>query len=168
MANQYTFFSTGKIRVGDPGASLSDSNNLIDVQNVTFSFVTSTAEVRTAVHINMYPTGDAQYDAVVSLDFDIVGFAESLIPYIQGVSGSSGGGKNTYTGTLTAKPAYMQLVFIGQDQNGKVCTITLGRVKVLANSPAFGRTNFQTANYKAMSYPDTGGTYAPYVIAIDQ
>lgn len=165
MAN-YTPFSTGKIRVGALGVTLSDADNIPNIQSVRLSTAFQEALVRTAPFINQYPTADAQYDSDLAIEWETTSLPEAMFPYVLGVSGVSGGGYRTYTGTLVAKPAYHQVEFVNETPDGKEIIINLPRVKTIGMNPQFSRDGFQTAAFSSRSLPVD--SYAPYIIRIEE
>jgi hypothetical protein len=166
MANTYTPFSTGKVRVGALGVTLTDADNIPNIQSVQFNNEFQEALVRTAAHINLYPTADAQYDGDVRATFEVTGFPEALIPLVMGISAVTAGGFRTYPGTLTGKPVYHQWEFVGETPDGKEVTINLPRVKTRSFSPNFTREDFQNMSFESHSLPND--TYAPFIFRVEE
>lgn len=159
-------FSTGKIRFGAVGATLTDSDNIAAVQNVRFEHTFETAIVREGAHINNYPVANAQYDANAMLSFEATEIAGDLIPYITGAVASSAGGYNVYTASKTNKPAYLQLVFIGETEDGRVIEIAIPRCKITSLPLDFQRDGFVSPTLEATSFPND--TYVAFIIREEQ
>ncbi len=165
MANNVNF-STGIVRVGAVGATLTDAENIPNIQNFAWNAGFQEAVVRTAVFLSQYPTADAQYDGEVGFTFETTSFPELMIPFILGVSAVSAGGKRTYTGTLTAKPTYCCAEFLGISVDDKDIRIIIPRVKVAQFNPQFGRDSFQHIAFDFKSRPN--GSNAPYILEIEE
>lgn len=166
--SDYTFFSTGELRVGAVAATLDTTNATINVQNVTFPFSLQEALVKTASWLDLYATADAQFDAAAMLSWDMTNFPEEFIPWVMGISAVTSGGKRTYTATKTSKCVYCQTEFVGQTTAGKQVRINIPCAKIKEFNPQFSRQDFQKQSMQASTYPNgTGGPYAPFIIAVD-
>jgi hypothetical protein len=148
-------FGTGKIRYGAVGATLTDSDNIAAVQNVTFQHDFQTAEVREANWINVYPVANKQYDASAKLGFSMNDLAQALIPYITGAVASSAGGYDIYTAGATAEPAEMKLEFHGKTTAGKNVIIRFFVAKIFSLPLNFERTAFLGPTLEAIMYGDS-------------
>lgn len=162
-------FSSAKVRIFPVGTTPDDTYNIINVQNFAANITYQEALVRTTTWISQHVVADAQYDADVMATFEATAFVEELIPYALGVSAVTGGGKRTYTGTATSKPAYCGLQAIAQDPTTlKTATFTLKRGKVKDFLTALTRPGHSSQPFAFRSLPDTAGTYAPWIIEVDQ
>lgn len=163
-----TPFSVGIVRVGPVGATLNDTHNVANIQSVNQSAAFQQALIRAGASISNFPVADAQFDAEFGFTFETTSFPHQLLQYIMGVVGVPGGGKTTYTGTLTAKPQYCQAEYIVTDQDGKKVRVNIPKCKSTQFSPSHNRTDFAKAPIAVMSLPgDPADGIAPYIIEVD-
>lgn len=162
-----TPFSTGKIRVAAYGTTLDDTYNLINITDVTFSVEFQEALIRGCALLNEFPTADIQFDAEVSMQFSTTSIPLALIPLVTGATLSSGGGYDTYTPSLTSRPAALTAQFITTDPTtGKNIIITIPRGKCKSMPLNFTRADYGKSQYTISSRPGSGD--APFTIAFQQ
>ena len=160
-------FSTGKLYLGDVGATLDETNVIAAIQNATFTPSFQTKEVREAASINLFAVADAQYDADVKFAFETGELSELLIAYITGAVKSQTGGANVYTASCQTKPKYGQLKFVGVLTDGRAATLEIARAKSPTLPMGFKRDDYVQPSVEFMALP-VDANAIPWKLSIAQ
>lgn len=159
-------FSTGKLRIGPVGATLSDADHGIGCnQGAQLDIAYQKKDLYCAAQNSQFPVDTAHYQGKATLQVNTADWNRDLWSRLFGLVASTSGGIDTYTVTKTTKPQFLKVEFEGIDTAGKMVKMTFFKAINLGLSAPFGIEDFSFPQINFEGYPDSNGDVCAIAMA---
>lgn len=157
MAAQTQYiFSTGKVRIGPVGATLSDADHLIGaIQGANLDITFQKAEVMETPQQSMFPVAVGFHSGNCRLRLEVESVDRRIWTSVMNAVASNQGTANLYTIGKTTKPIFFKVELDGLDADGKQIKATLFKACTTGIPLNFRLTNFATMSLDCEGYPSS-------------
>lgn len=166
MSAEQHVFSTGKVRIGPVGGTLTDVDHGIGCnQGAQFDVAYQKKDLYCAAINSMFPVDTAHYQGKATLQVNTADWNRDLWARLFGLTAVTSGGIDTYTITKLTKPQALRVEFEGQDTNGKSIKITLFKAVSDGLQAGFSLEDFSIPQLTFEARPDSNGDVCAVAMA---
>ena len=152
------FFSTGKVRVGNVGATLTDEDNLIaTIQSGEFNLTFQEKKLMEAAQISTFALLTSFYGGSAKFKFDSNDIVADLLVRIGGAVKTQQGGRDIYTIGKQSKPSFCKVEFEGEDVDGNTGIVTLNKAYALSLPISLKLDDHASISIEFEGLPDNTG-----------
>jgi hypothetical protein len=152
--SELILFSTGRIRVGDVGASLTDeANGVGTIQDISLEVTSQEKALYEAAWLSTWPKVISFYNSGAGLKFTTNDIERDLIRRIAGGTVAD----NVLSITKTSKPSFMKIELDVQDVDGNDLTIIVYKAYALSVPLSFKIDDHASMQLDFKCIPDSSG-----------
>jgi len=158
MPNDKRIFGSGKVRVGNVGATLTDgSNGVGDVQSCSLDIQYQKRDLMNSPEISNFPVLTKYYGGKVDFKLSFENLNRDVMARSTGMTSATSGGTTTLTLTKNAAPGFYRLEWEGVDVDGQPVLITIFNASAPGLGLALTLDDYGKSDITVSGYPDGSG-----------
>lgn len=148
------WFSTGKVRIGPIGATLTDADHLVGaIQSASIEVMAQKAEVMETPQTSMFPVAVGFHSGQCRVRLEMESFDRRLWTTVLNAKSTPSGNADLITIDKLTQPQFFKIEIDGLDAKGKQCKATFYRACAPGLSLNTRLTNFATMPLDVEAYP---------------